>query len=51
MREMVKRKTSIVVDDRLWSEFIVFVVRKHGSAKRTSEEIEKAMREHLKKGK
>ena len=48
---MSKRKTTILVDEDLWVDFVTFVARKHGSAKKTSEEIESAMREHLKKAK
>jgi hypothetical protein len=44
-----KKKTTILVDEGLWIEFVTFVTRKHGTAKRTSEEIENAMREYLKR--
>ena len=46
-----KRKTTILVDENLWVDFVTFVAKKHGTAKKTSEEIESAMREHLKKAK
>jgi hypothetical protein len=49
--QVQKRKTTILVDEDLWIDFVTFVTRKHGTAKKTSEEIESAMREHLKKAK
>jgi metal-responsive CopG/Arc/MetJ family transcriptional regulator len=44
-----KRKTTIMLDPELWVEFVNFVTKKHGSARKTSEEIENAMRDYLKK--
>jgi hypothetical protein len=46
---MPKKKTTILVDEDLWKEFVTFVLKKHGTSKKTSEEIENAMREYLKK--
>ena len=46
-----KKKTTILVDEELWKEFVTFVLRKRGTSKKTSEEIENAMREYLKKSK
>ena len=48
---MPERKTTILVDEDLWKDFVTFVIKKHGTSKKTSEEIESAMREHLKKAK
>lgn len=48
---MPKRKTTILVDEDLWKDFVTFVIKKHGTSKKTSKEIESAMREHLKKTK
>lgn len=48
---MPKKKTTILVDENLWKEFVTFVLKKHGTSKKTSEEIENAMREYLKKAK
>ena len=44
-----KKKTTILVDESLWIDFVIYVTRKHGTSKKTSEEIENAMREYLKK--
>jgi hypothetical protein len=44
---MTKRKTSITVDDKLWKEWTMFVVNKTGSARKLSEEVESALREHM----
>ena len=46
---MPKKKTSISVDEALWKEWIRFVVKKTGSARKLSEELEKAMREYMRK--
>jgi hypothetical protein len=42
-----KRRTTILVDDLLWKRFLSYVVKKHGSAKKTSVEVENAVREYL----
>jgi len=46
----LKKKTSIVVDAELWKRWINFVVSIHGSTRRISEEIEKALLEYMVKG-
>ncbi len=46
----MKRKTSIVIDTELWSRWIKFVVGLHGSTRRLSDEIEKALMEYMMKG-
>jgi len=51
VNQVPKKKTTILVDEDLWKEFVTFVLKKHGTSKRTSEEIENAMREYLKKTK
>ena len=42
-----KRKTTILIDDKIWKRLLSFTIQKHGTAKKTSEEIEKAVEEHL----
>ena len=42
-----KRRTTILVDDLLWKRFLSYVVKKHGSAKKASVEVENAVREYL----
>jgi len=44
---MARKKTSIMVEDSLWMEWVRFVLDTTGSARKTSEEIEKAMREYM----
>ena len=46
----MKKKTSIVVDAELWKKWISFVVSIHGSTRRISGEIEKAILEYMAKG-
>jgi metal-responsive CopG/Arc/MetJ family transcriptional regulator len=46
---MTKRKTSINIDDKLWRNWTKFVIDKEGSARKTSELLEKAMLEYMKK--
>lgn len=45
------RKASIYVPEDLWRSFMVFVVKKHGTARKTSEEAEIAIREYLERHK
>jgi hypothetical protein len=45
--EMPKRRTTILVDDQLWKRLLSYVVRKHGTAKKASIEVEKAVIEYL----
>lgn len=44
---MVKQKTSINVDQELWKEWTLFVVKKTGSTRKLSEELEKAIKEYM----
>jgi hypothetical protein len=44
-----KAKTSINIDRETWSEWVKFVVIKTGSARKISEELEKALKEYMKK--
>jgi len=44
---MAKQKTSIAIEKDLWTEWIQFVVARTGSARRLSEEIEKALRYYM----
>lgn len=45
---MAKRKTSILIDVELWKEWTKFVIDKTGSARKLSEEIEKALKQYMK---
>lgn len=46
-----KAKTSINIDKDTWTDWIKFVVNKTGSARKVSEELEKAVQEYMKKHK
>lgn len=48
---MSRRKTSVSVDDKLWREWISFVVDETGSGRKVSEETEKAIREYMQRRK
>lgn len=44
---MPKRKTSIQIEENLWTQWIQFVVARTGSARRLSDEIEKALKYYM----
>jgi len=44
---MAKRKTSISIDEDLWKQWTMFVIDKTGSARKLSEEIEKALVQYM----
>jgi len=44
---MTKQKTSIAIEKDLWTKWIQFVVKKTGSARKLSEEIEKALNYYM----
>jgi len=44
-----KIKTSINLNKGTWSDWIRFVVNRTGSARKISEELEKAIQEYIKK--
>ena len=44
---MTKQKTSIAIEKDLWTEWIQFVVARTGSARKLSDEIEKALRHYM----
>ena len=46
-QDHAKRRTTILVDDLLWKRFLSYTVRKHGSAKKASVEVENAVKEYL----
>jgi len=48
---MTKQKTSIVVDSELWKEWTIFVIKKTGSTRKISEELEKALKEYMQRHK
>ena len=44
---MVKKKTSIVIDEELWQEWMIFVIRKYGSSRKASQALEDAMKSYM----
>jgi len=44
-----KAKTSINIDKETWMDWVKFVVNKTGSARKMSEELEKALQEYMKR--
>jgi hypothetical protein len=49
--DLIKRKTSIVIDEKLWKEWTHFVIEDTGSARKLSEELGKALKEYMEKEK
>ena len=45
---MPKHKTTMQIDDKLWKKFLGQVIKKHGTTKRQSQELEIAISEYLK---
>jgi len=41
-------KATIMVDNKLWTSFLSFIVTKHGTTRKVSDEIEKVLEEYLK---
>jgi hypothetical protein len=44
---MAKKKTSIAIEEDLWTQWIQFVVARTGSARKLSDEIERALRYYM----
>jgi hypothetical protein len=49
--EVGKKKTSIQVDEKLWTEWLLFVTKKHGTSRKVSEELEAALIEYMERHK
>jgi len=47
---MPKQKTSIAIEKDLWTQWIQFVVARTGSARKLSDEIEKALKYYMSHG-
>ena len=48
MQTMTKKKTSLNIDDKLWREWILYVVTKTGTTQKVSEETERIIRKEMK---
>ena len=46
--QMTKRKTSLNIDDKLWQEWLVYVVKKTGSSRKVSDYTVEALVEYMK---
>jgi hypothetical protein len=44
---MVKKKTSINIDNDVWKDWMKFVIDKTGSVRKLSEEMESALQEYM----
>jgi len=45
---MGKKKTSILVDEKLWQDWMIFIIKQYGSSRKASEALEEAMRFFMK---
>jgi hypothetical protein len=48
MQVMTKKKTSLSIDDQLWKDWVLYVVKKTGSTYKASEETAQALTEYMK---
>ncbi len=46
---MGKKKTSINIDEKLWHEWLVFVVKKYGTSRKVSEALADAIKQYMEK--
>ena len=46
--QMTKRKTSLNIDDKLWQQWLIYVVKKTGSSRRVSDITVEALTEYMK---
>lgn len=46
---MAKKKTSLNIEEQLWKDWILYVVKKTGSTMKVSEETERLIREEMQK--
>jgi hypothetical protein len=45
---MPKKKTSLAIDDQVWTKWLTFVIQKTGSSRKVSEETVNALEEYMK---
>jgi hypothetical protein len=48
MANMPKKKTSVNMDENTWKQWLLFVIQKHGSSGRVSEETARTLEEYMK---
>jgi len=44
---MAKKKTSVMIEEDTWKAFTVLAVKKTGSTRKTSEEVEQALKNYM----
>ncbi len=44
---MAKHKTTVLIEEQLWKNLVIYVTQKYGSSRKVSEEVEKAVEEYL----
>ena len=47
---MVKKKTSISIDEYVWRDFCMFVIALRGSTRKIGSEVEVALKKHIQSG-
>jgi hypothetical protein len=47
MSDMTKKKTSINIDDELWQQWLIYVLKKYGSSHKVSECLAEAIQEYM----
>lgn len=45
--DLPKHKTTVLIEEDLWKKLLQFTIQKHGTAKKTSVEIEEAIEYYL----
>lgn len=51
MVTMAKHKTTVLIEEQLWKNLVIYVTQKYGSSRKVSEEVEKAIEEYLQRHK
>ena len=46
--QMARKKTSLNMDDKLWQEWLIYVVKKTGSSRKVSDSTAEALTEYMK---
>lgn len=45
---MVRKKTSLTLDEKIWENFQVYALKKHGNTRNANTELEFAMQNYMK---
>jgi hypothetical protein len=45
--EMVNKRTTINIDEKLWKNFQIYALQTTGSARKASEKVEEAIQEYM----